>query len=251
MKQLGLKLWSSNVQNYLEPACRLYANGLFSYIELYIVPGTLHTLETWKSSGIPFAIHASHFAHGVNLAVESQRETNAAILKESLIFHKKLNASYLVFHGGMNGEIEETIRQMKQFQEPNMLIENKPYRPPHDMNLLCRGAIIEEIGTIIEKTGYGFCLDVGHAICTANALELPPYQYLERFQELTPFCYHISDNKSDSTCDAHMHIGDGDYDLRRIFSIIDASKPITLEIDKNCQDNLDDFEGDVRSICEF
>ena len=49
MYKLGLKLWSINTGFYYEEAKKLYAQGIFDYIELYVVPDTLDTLPKWKN----------------------------------------------------------------------------------------------------------------------------------------------------------------------------------------------------------
>ena len=48
MYKLGLKLWSLNTDYYYQEAQKLYKQSFFDYIELYIVPHTLHTLPMWK-----------------------------------------------------------------------------------------------------------------------------------------------------------------------------------------------------------
>lgn len=44
MNKLGLKLWSTNTDYYLKAAEKLYKEGYFDYIELYVVPNTVSTL---------------------------------------------------------------------------------------------------------------------------------------------------------------------------------------------------------------
>ena len=66
--RLGLKLWSVNTDYYYEEAKRLYSEGVFDYIELYVVPNTLDTLPRWKELEIPFIIHAPHPRAGNNSA---------------------------------------------------------------------------------------------------------------------------------------------------------------------------------------
>ena len=48
MYKRGLKLWSVNTDYYYNEAIRLYNEGIYDYIELYIVPDTLDTLPKWK-----------------------------------------------------------------------------------------------------------------------------------------------------------------------------------------------------------
>ena len=65
---IGLKVWSTNLDNYAKEALRLYENGYCSYVELYAVPGTFEkTSANWTSLNIPFTLHCPHFAHGFNL----------------------------------------------------------------------------------------------------------------------------------------------------------------------------------------
>ena len=57
MYKIGLKLWSINTDYYLKEAERLFNDNLYDYIELYVVPDTLDTLEQWHRLNIPFIIH--------------------------------------------------------------------------------------------------------------------------------------------------------------------------------------------------
>ena len=111
MYKLGLKLWSVNTDSYYDEAIRLYHDGVFDYIELYVVPNTLHTLEKWAKIAIPFIIHCPHFMHGFNLAKAEKKESNFAIYREVKQFADELRAKYIIFHGGMDGDIRETARQ--------------------------------------------------------------------------------------------------------------------------------------------
>lgn len=250
--KLGLKLFSLNTDFYLEEAKRLFSDGWFDYIELYVATETVSTIEKWKRLKddlcIPFTLHAPHFMHGVNLANSDKRESNYKIFQEVELFRKELDAEYVVVHGGIEGNIDETINQLKLIKPPKMLIENKPFVAPLADSKICRGATIEEISKIITEIGCGFCLDVGHAICTANSLKTDPYEFLTKFNKLNPTCYHLSDNFVDSVIDKHLHFGQGNYDFKRIFDIINLDKNIAIETNKNSKENLDDFIEDVKCL---
>lgn len=257
LMKLGLKLWSINTDYYLDEAKRLYQEGWFDYIELYVVPKTSaktsEHISKWKKSEIPFTLHAPHFVHKVNLASKEKESYNREIFEEVEFFRKELNAQYVVMHGGMYGSIEETIRQLKglcaiipDFKNA-YLIENKPLIAPLDKALECRGAKFEEIQKVINEIGCGFCLDVGHAICTANSLKLEPYSYVKRFNDaFNPICYHLSDNFINSEIDGHMHLGKGNYDFKKIFEIIYKDRNIAIETNKASKIALDDFVEDVK-----
>ena len=98
MHKLGLKLWSTNTESYLREAQRLYSLGIYDYIELYVVPNTLDTLENWKKLNIPYVLHAPHFAHGVNLAnsekFECEEDDNRLVLVQ-LLHHDSLEVVLL------------------------------------------------------------------------------------------------------------------------------------------------------------
>ncbi len=251
MHKIGLKLWSINTDYYYDEAKRLYNAGVFDYIELYIVPDTLDKIARWKSLGIPFSLHAPYIIHQVNLASKENEKYNLEIYKQVQKYAESLSAIYVVIHGGIEGYIEETIRQLnliKKNFKTKLLIENKPYISPIG-NKICRGATIEEIDKIIKKVNCGFCLDIGHAICTANYLNKDIYSYIKEYNDkFNPECYHFSDNDSSSITDRHLHFGDGNFDFTRILNIIDDDKNITIETRKNSKILLSDFYNDANFL---
>lgn len=246
--QIGLKLWSTNTDYYYEEAKKLYDHGYFDYIELYVVPNTLDKINKWKQLAIPFILHAPHFAHNVNLANPHQLNFNKQIYNEVKIFQNILNTEYIIIHAGMDGNIEETIRQLKIINPKNILIENKPLIPPLCQQKRSVGAYLEEIHKITSELDCGFCLDISHAICTANAINKEPYAYLSEFQKLNPAMYHLSDGIINSFLDQHLHFGNGTYNFKKIFSIINKNKFISIETMKNNKKNINDFIKDIQWI---
>lgn len=251
MYKIGLKLWSINTDYYYDEAIRLYNNGVYDYIELYVVPNTTDTIEKWKKLDIPFTLHAPHFAHDVNLACKDKLEYNKKIYNEVAQFEKELKPKFTVVHGGIEGTVEELVRQLKIIRPKNILIENKPYRVPLGEKKLCRGYNIKEIKYVLDNYGCGFCLDIGHAICSANSLSLEPYGYISEFNELNPICYHLSDGYIDSPVDKHLHIGSGTYDINKILNIIGNKKTISIETNKDSKVDLEDFRIDVEKIYDL
>ena len=250
--KLGLKLWSINTDYYYEEAQRLFSKGVFDYIELYVVPNTLATLSKWKELQIPFIIHAPHFAHGFNLAKKEKEESNLAIYREVKQFADELNAQYIIFHGGLDGNIEETARQLTSLNEPRALIENKPYVALKTCmdGEFCRGYNLEEIQHVIDTAKCGFCLDFGHAICAANSLKKEVYNYCREFLQFKPNMYHLTDlNDITSPYDSHLHLGEGQLNFASIFDMIPDGSYVTFETIKDSKENLNDFKetGDVTS----
>ena len=260
MAKIGLKLWSTNVGAWYEVASRLFSEGVFDYLELFVVPGTSETLPRWQRLrmrlNLPFVIHAPHSACGFNLADATRRESNRRIYEEVRAFADSLKAGHVIFHGGTDGTVAETVRQLADLGERRALIENKPFAPlPNSAGArFCRGATASEIRQIIRGTGCGFCLDVGHAVCSANSQGLAPYAFVRelaaRFQ---PVMFHLSDiSDMSSSYDAHPHLGAGELDLDKICrEIFPAGTSISVETEKNSPDDLDDFRRDVESLRGF
>jgi len=254
MYKLGLKLWSCNTDFYYDEAIKLYNEGVYDYIELYVVPETIETLSKWKKLKIPFIIHNAHFAQGFNLAKPEKCERNLEIYKQTKQFADELNAKYIIFHGGIDGNIEETAKQLMKFNEPRALLENKPFiaLPNRMGGEFCRGYNVEEIEFVIKTTGCGFCLDFGHAICAANSNGFDVYDYCRNLLQLNPNMYHLTDlNDIKSPYDSHLHLGDGQLDLDRVIKMISNNKFVTLETVKNSKENLDDFINDCKIFRQY
>ena len=249
MYKLGLKLWSTNTDNYYKEAKKLYSNNIFDYIELYVVPQTTETIPKWKNINIPFIIHCPHFAHGFNLAKKEKKESNFEIYKQVKTFADEVNAPYIIFHGGIDGSIEETASQLASFQEKRALIENKPcVALPNKMGgKFCRGYNLQEIQLVKNVANCGFCLDFGHAICSANSQKKDIYKYCEEFLKLNPKMFHLTDNADiKSPYDSHLHLGKGQLNILTILQMLNENAIITIETVKNSKENLDDFAEDIQ-----
>ena len=198
---------------------------------------------------IPFIIHNPHFAQGFNLAKKEKAERNREIYEQTKQFADELNAKYIIFHGGIDGDIRETAIQLALFNEPRALLENKPYVAlPNKMGgEFCRGYNIDEIKLVMDTSGCGFCLDFGHAICAANSLGVNVYEYCEQFLKLNPQMFHLTDlNDITSPYDSHLHLGTGQLDFKRIFDMIPDMSFVTFETVKNSKENLNDFVEDMK-----
>lgn len=245
---IGLKLWSTNTDYYLKEARRLYENKLLDYIELYVVPDTLETLPAWQSLKIPYVIHNAHLVHGFNLSQKEKRNFNKSIYLQTKQFADTLNAKYIIFHGGEDGDYRETAYQISSFNEPRALLENLPMHPlPNSHVKRCLGATIEEIKHIINICHCGFCLDFGHAVCSANAQLLDPYEFIHQLMNFTPKMFHLSDiNKLSDIYDSHIHFGHGQMDIAKLKrEILPPNAIISIETEKNSKTDLADFEQDV------
>lgn len=247
MNKIGLKLWNINTDYYLHEAKKLYEGNLFDYIELYIVPNNLDKLEKWKTLNIPFDIHAPHFEHRMNLSSYECFHNNIQLYKEVKLYADELKSKSIIFHGGTDGDYKETAEQLNNINDKRTLIENKPYKTmPYIDGDKYVGSTYEEIKYIMDKTGCGFCLDIGHAICSANSHKIEPYQYIKNFLTLEPQKIHLSDVENiDTEIDSHCHYGTGGVNFDSILKLIPKEVPITIETSKDSIFNLDCFVNDV------
>lgn len=255
MYKKGLKLWSINTDYYYDEAIRLYNDGIFNYIELYVVPESIETLKKWKNLlPIPFIIHNAHFAQGFNLAKKEKAERNREIYEQTKLFADELSAKYIIFHGGIDGDIKETAKQLASFNESRALIENKPFIAlPNKMGgNYCRGYNVDEIKQVMDTANCGFCLDFGHAICAGNSLGKDVYKYCKEFLQLNPNMYHLTDLTAiNSPYDSHLHLGTGELNFNQIFDMIEHDKCITFETVKNSKTDLNDFVEDMKWLKVF
>ena len=127
MCKLGLKIWSINL-SYINDAMRLYEQGFCQYIELFAVPGTYNDVaQKWANLKIPCVIHAPHFKQGLNFAQKKSFDLNKKLAAEALLFADRLNSEFVIFHPGADGDIHQTLEQIKKIFDNRMVIENKPY----------------------------------------------------------------------------------------------------------------------------
>lgn len=244
---LGLKLWSIN-KNYVNEAKSLFEKGYCKYIELYVVPGSYNEyIKLWKGLNIPFVIHAPHYREGMNLANKANEKQNFKLVEETKKYADALNAEIMIFHPGIAGDTEETARQIKKINDKRVVVENKPYFALDD-NLICNGYSPHEIKRIIDYSGVGFCLDIGHAICTANAFKTDIKEYLEYFISLNPRMFHLSDGDYSGVYDSHLHFGDGSFNINFLLSKLPEKSLVTIETIKNSSENLNDFIQDIEYI---
>ena len=159
-------------------------------------------------------------------------------------FADLLDAPIIILHPGVEGDLNETARQLKNIRDSRIAIENKPYYTVSG-DQVCNGYLPEHLAFLKETCGVKLCLDVGHAYCAANALKVDRDTFFRQFLELEPEIFHLMDGHQEGVSDIHLNLGKGEFDLKQIISCYPKGSLITLETDKQSQSNLSDFEEDV------
>ena len=209
-------------------------------------------VKKWKELNIPYDIHAPHSLHNLNLSLSEYENYNFVKYEEVKKYADELEASAIVFHGGSNGDVSETAKQIKSFNDDRIIIENKPYKHKNAIESeYFVGSKIDEIQYIINESNCGFCLDIGHAIASANFQNIEPYSYIAKFIDFNPKRIHLSDININSKFDEHLNFGVGTLNFIKVISMLRDDIPITIETIKSSKYNLDDFAKDALYLKKF
>ncbi len=86
---------------------------------------------------------------------------------------------------------------------------------------------------IVKETGVKFCVDIGHAIYSANHYQENALDYILKFIYLGPFMFHLGDGDFSYLSDVHKHLTEGDFPLEKIIEMIPHGSTITIETPKS------------------
>ena len=243
--KIGLKLWSTN-DYYVPLLLDLYEGKWFDYVELYAVSGSFEQYSGgWGAFRFPYVIHAPN--DSINLAVSENFEENRERFKETQRYADLLDAEIIIVHAGLDGTIEESIRQLKLLEDRRLVIENVP--PIGFKEQVCIGSSLEEIEKILTNCpSMKFCLDFGHAITYASCQGIPYDDTIINFNQISPVMYHLCDGNFSNKRDRHLHLGEGEYDLAGMLGFVPEGYRVSLETPKESKEDLDDFINDVKIL---
>lgn len=242
--KFGLKLYSTDVA-LISDARELKAKNFFDFVELYVIPGSYgNTIENWKDLGVPYVIHAPHSYHGINFAQANKWETNCKNFKEAQKFADTFGSDIIIVHGGNNGSINETVRQLNLLNEMRLVLENKPRMGIADE--LCVGWSLTEFRQAIDSgVVHGTALDFGHATCAAASMRVDVMEVVRGFVEFNPKIYHLADGDVLSEKDMHLNLGKGNFNLAEFIAVIPPDAYLTIETPRKPSNGLKDFVEDV------
>ena len=260
MRRYGIKVWSRDVLKnpaFFQQCVQAVKEGIFGYIELFPLaesyPETSGAIRK-ASSGLPVVIHAPHALFDMDTGHAEKLLQNQKIMEDSFRFADLLNAELIVTHPG-TGEgteyLQESIRQFQAFNDKRIAVENMPCQCSVTGRIL-HGTTPEEVAQIIKETGCKFCLDFSHAICAANHHGLNAYDELDKFKQLQPDMFHLSDGEFASEIDSHRHFGEGDFDLFRLVrEYTGDGSLITMETGHGIPSGIEPWLQDIAFIKKF
>lgn len=245
--KIGFKLYSTDTA-LIPDSAKLLKEAFFDYIELYIIPGSFeNTITKWKGFECPYVIHAPHSFHGINLAKAEMRENNLINFREAQLFADELDSDIIIVHGGNDGSLDETIRQIGLMHENRIALENKPMRGLNGE--FCVGCSPDEFRKI-SRAGIlkGIVLDFGHAIYYSAFSGSDYHAVIAEFTEFSPLLFHLSDGIYSSHADVHLNIGEGEFNIRELLSFIPQNARLSLETPRVSERGLQDFADEVRLL---
>jgi endonuclease IV len=189
-------------------------------------------------------IHAAHSLHGINLAQPKKEKDNRKYFGAVSELADKLRADWIIVHGGNNGSIMETIRQVGLIGDSRIIIENKPKIGLHDE--VCIGWSPADLLKIADAGLLnGFVLDFAHASCAARSEGIDEMRMIENFLAFHPCMFHLSDGNAASEKDSHLNLGKGNRDLAFYVGCVPLDGFVTIETPRNSASSLDDFIQDI------
>ncbi len=144
-----------------------YFFGKVDFFEVQAVRGRDYSFLKKFAGKIPIVIHSEHSGFGINAADSLLKNENRESINFAIKVANLAKAEKIIFHPGNisneNCSRENAIKFMKSIKDKRILLENLPISKEFD----CFGSTRQEIQELKEKTGFGFCFDLNHAIESA------------------------------------------------------------------------------------
>lgn len=242
--KIGLKIWSNN-QRPFSQIKNLFMKEIIDYLEIYLVPGTASSvLPELKRLAMPLVLHAPHSTHYFNPSDQSLLRSNLNIFAEIKKFASELNFPPIIIHPEQ-GDIQQSLLCLDQFDYPRILIENMPKKGINQEKMI--GYAPQEIKLFLRK-GYGFCLDISHALKAAHSLKKEPEKFIKEFLELKPRIFHLCGGHLNKEEDEHLNLWEGNFPLKFLKECIknNENRMVTLETPKKDLSSLREDRQNIR-----
>jgi len=197
---------------YIQYFQKLKSEGLLDFLELHIKSNaTVNQLQDWGKTGLVKYIHAETGGMGEFMTKYLETaETSYNFLRTTgeilgVIVHMGLDKQELDF---------------SKIDFPDYVLpENMPYMSSFKEKMY---------GYLPEIMCKNFTLDIAHAWMTAKSLKLDTYEFLDKFFDLKPKHFHITDCLGDLD---HLVLGTGGLDITWAISKIPNDATLTIETD--------------------
>lgn len=197
-----------------------------------------------KKYNLPIVIHCEHENFGINLADSSKKDLNLQAIHFAKVLADSVNARKIIVHPGTleneNCSKENSMSFLKENCDSRFCIENMPYTYAENKSIkLCSEA--KEMQEFLDNTHLGFCFDVNHAIEYALELGLDYVKVLKEFSKLKANHYHLGGENMEKR-ESHLSFVHSTLDLDVIFKILPKTAEITLEVEIDKENVLEDLK---------
>ena len=239
--KFGLKLWSINT-DMIDQAVNLIEEGVFDYIELFVIPES--EIKPFLID-LPYIIHIPHDKFGVNIGDLAVKECTLQKISESINWADRLNAKHLILHAGY-GSMKSATDLLREVSDSRLLIENMPKVGLGGEAMI--GYSPAQVEELIGDSDMGLCLDFGHAVKAAVSLGVDYTEYVQEFMKLEPNVFHVSDGTLGEERDEHLGIGDGEYDFDFFIGCAEVKGMITVETPRVSKYSLGEDVVNVKKL---
>ncbi len=241
-----MKTWSGNGIKRISSSAKIG-----DFIEVMIEPDVDYTYL--KKIKTKFVIHCGHMYFGFNPPGKERWDECKRILQKAQEAADFLNAKKIIVHFGLieNDEqakdgVKNALEFFKDFKDKRIILENSSKVYMYNGKPALMTDTPKDMKVILEKTGYGFCLDLAHAWVVAYNLGKDPKQMIKDFLKLKPKHFHVLDSTKEKK-DDHIGLGDGILDIEFFRDVLkEYSKKhevmISLETPYNSQKNKKEIE---------
>lgn len=171
--------------------------------------------DTLSTSNLQIQVHAPFNDINISSLNRSMKKASIEEIRKAIDLCVMIGSEMLTVHPGLYSPMARewsgtkdalldsliTIKKLADDSGIMIALENMPACFP------TTGITPEEIRYFTEKTGVGFCFDIGHANTTGR---------LDDFLEIDPVNIHIHDNHGED--DLHLPLGEGNIDFANVLS---------------------------------
>ena len=233
----------------------IYENqDIIDFIEVLISPDfTVNELVAIKNFKLPYSIHFPHLGEKIDFGNVKQTRYNQEFI-ERVNSHRNLFDQLRPLCYIMHPESQDvklSIENIKKLIVKPLAIENMPYKFKTGGYRLAHDP--EAIKLYFEALPeLEFCLDLNHVVKTAICQSLNYLELIKNFITLKkPIHFHIADGNLSSEYDEHLAIGQGNYDISTIKSILLDIESIVFLTFETPRINKESIEDDLRNMKEL
>ena len=243
--KVGMKTWSGNGAQRINSLAEI---GDFT--EVMIEPNKDY--KYLKDISTKWVIHCPHMHFGFNPSNEKRWQDCKKMLDNTQNAADFLGADKIIVHFGYASEnndgvienaLENSIEFFRNNKDKRILLENESRVAFDKGKYVKMTASAEDVKKVLEKTGCGFCLDLGHAWISASLISIDPKKSIENFMKLNPKHFHMLDSTSLNE-DTHSNLGNGVLDVAFMRDTIkkhNQDAMVTLETPYNLLKNKEEI----------